>query len=299
MSFAILSLLEPIAKWLEQAWWAKLQRLGLVVLTCVLILLAVHVVARAVRRAVDDGDENTTSEAERRAETLSAVLNNAARVLVLVFLLLMVLQEFGINIAPLIAGAGIAGVALGFGAQSLVKDVISGFFLLMEDQFGVGDLISIDEKHVGTVERMTLRITQLRDVEGRAHYVPNGSINRVIVLSKEFSKALVDVEVGYDADLDQIFALLETIGVELRKDRPELILEPTDVRGVESFGKDGCTIRTLTKSAPGKQFDVARLLRKRIIERFRAEGIASPIPQRIVHTKTEGDAAATAAPSTD
>lgn len=124
--------------------------------------------------------------------------------------------------------------------------------------------------------------------------MPNGSISRVIVLSKEFSKALVDVEVGYDADLDRIFVLLETIGAELRKARPELVLEATDVRSVEAFGKDGCTIRTLTKSAPGKQFEVARLLRKRIIERFREEGIASPIPQRIVHTKTDNNGAAEA-----
>ena len=281
--------LQSVSHWLDSSGWAKVYHLVLVLLVGALFLWIVKIIGKAVRRAVDDGDDSTTSEAERRAETLSTVLNSAARVLVLAFLLLMVLQEFGVNIAPLIAGAGIAGVALGFGAQSLVKDVISGFFLLMEDQFGVGDLISIDEKHVGTVERMTLRVTQLRDVEGRAHYVPNGSISRVIVLSKEFSKALVDVEVGYDADLDRIFALLETIGAELRKTRPELVLEATDVRGVESFGKDGCTIRTLTKSAPGKQFEVARLLRKRIIERFREEGIASPIPQRIVHTKVSGE----------
>lgn len=291
--------LQGLSRWLDASSWAKVYHLALVLLVGALFLWMVKLIGKAVRRAVDDGDDSTTSEAERRAETLSAVLNNASRVLVMVFLLLMALQEFGVNIAPLIAGAGIAGVALGFGAQSLVKDVISGFFLLMEDQFGVGDLISIDEKHVGTVERMTLRITQLRDVEGRAHYIPNGSINRVVVLSKEFSKALVDVEVGYDTDLDRIFALIGTIGVELRKASPELVLEPTDVRGVEAFGKDGCTIRTLTKSAPGKQFDVARLLRKRIIERFREEGIASPIPQRIVHTKSEGDASAAAALSTD
>ena len=281
--------LQGFSHWLDASGWAKVYHLALVLLVGVLFLWMVKIIGKAVRHVVDNGDDSTTSEAGRRAETLSAVLNNAARVLVLVFLLLMVLQEFGVNIAPLIAGAGIAGVALGFGAQSLVKDVISGFFLLMEDQFGVGDLISIDEKHVGTVERMTLRVTQLRDVEGRAHYVPNGSISRVIVLSKEFSKALVDVEVGYDADLNRIFALLETIGAELHKAHPELVLEPTDVRGVEAFGKDGCTIRTLTKCAPGKQFDVARLLRKRIIEIFREESIASPIPQRIVHTKVSGE----------
>ncbi len=290
---------QAFSRWLDAASWAKVYHLALVLLVGALFLWVVQIIGKAVRHAVSDGDDSITSEAERRAETLSSVLNNAARVAVLGFLLLMVLQEFGVNIAPLIAGAGIAGVALGFGAQSLVKDVISGFFLLMEDQFGVGDLVSIEDKHVGTVERMTLRVTQLRDAEGRVHFIPNGSISRVVVLSRDFSKALVDVEVGYDADLDRIFAVLESIGVELRRARPELFLEPTAVQGVEAFGKDGCTIRTLTKSAPGKQFDVARLLRKRIIERFREEGIASPIPQRIVHTKAEGDDGSAAAAATE
>ena len=283
--------LQSFPRWLDATGWSKVYHLVLVLLVAVAFLWSVEIIGKAVRRAVDDGNDAVTSEAERRADTLAVVLSNAARVIVVVFLLLMVLQEFGVNIAPLIAGAGIAGVALGFGAQSLVKDVISGFFLLMEDQFGVGDLISIDEKHVGTVERMTLRITQLRDTEGCAHFIPNGSISRVVVLSKDFSKALVDVEVGTDADLDRIFALLGDIGAELHRTHPDLVLEPTDVRGVENFSKDGCIIRTLTKSAPARQFEVARLLRKRIIERFREEGIASPIPQRIVHTKSESGGA--------
>ncbi len=292
-----LAALQNFTHWLDEFGWAKVYHLTLVLLIAALFLWAVKIVGKAVRRAVDHNHPDVTIEAERRARTLSVVLSNAARVIVVVFLLLMVLQEFGLNIAPLMAGAGIVGVALGFGAQSLVKDVIAGFFLLLEDQFGVGDLISVDEKHIGIVERMTLRITQLRDTEGRAHFIPNGSITRVVVLSKDFSKSLVDVEVGYDADLDQIFALLEAIGVELHKTYPDLVMEPTDVRGVENFSKDGCIIRTLTKSAPAKQFEVARLLRKRIIERFREEGIASPIPQRIVHTRTGGEDTAVA--STD
>lgn len=273
--------------WLEHAGWAKIQRLSLVVITCIVILWAVNLVVRAVRRAVDDGHDDVTTEAERRADTLGAVLKNTARVVVTMFFLLMTLQEFGVNIGPLVAGAGIAGVALGFGAQSLVKDVIAGFFLLMENQFGVGDIISVDDgKHQGTVERMTLRVTQLRDTEGRAHYLPNGSITKVVVLSKEFARALVDVEVGYDVDLDRVFALLREVGSGLSKDWPELVLEPLDVKGVEAFGKDGCIVRTLTKTSPGKQWDVQRELRRRIIQRFRAEGISSPIPQRIVHTRT-------------
>jgi small conductance mechanosensitive channel len=272
--------------WMNQVGWHKLYKLSLVVLTCILLLWAVKLVARAVRRAVDDGHDDVTTEAERRADTLGSVLNNTARVLVAAFFLLMTLQEFGVNIGPLVAGAGVAGVALGFGAQSLVKDVIAGFFLLLENQFGVGDIISVDDgKHQGTVERMTLRVTQLRDTEGRAHYLPNGSITKAVVLSKEFARALVDVEVGYDVDLDRVFSLLREVGSGLHKDWPEVVLEPMDVKGVEAFGKDGCMVRTLTKTAPGKQWDVQRELRRRIIQRFRAEGIASPIPQRIVHTR--------------
>ena len=140
--------------WFEAPGWSRVAHLLLVAGASLAILGAVHLVSRAVRRAVDDGNDSVTSDAERRAETLGSVLTNAARVLVIGFFLLMTLQEFGVNIGPLVAGAGVAGVALGFGAQSLVKDVISGFFLLMENQFGVGDIISVDDKHIGTVERI-------------------------------------------------------------------------------------------------------------------------------------------------
>ena len=293
-----LSLALAMPEWFRQTGWAKLERLGLVVLVCGLLLLAVKLVGKAVRRAVDDGNDDVTTDAERRAETLASVLNNASRVLVVAFFLLMTLQEFGVNIQPLLAGSAVAGVALGFGAQALVKDVISGFFLLMGNQFGVGDIISVEDKHVGTVERMTLRVTQIRDAEGRAHFLPNGSITRLIVLSKDFSRAQVDVEVGYDADVERMLGLLAEIGAQLHKDLPDTVLEPTDVKGVETFGKDGCIIRTLTKTGPGKQWDVAREYRKRILLRFRAEGIESPIPQRRIHSVvTEGAPAESAPPA--
>ena len=281
--------LQPMAEargflgWLGRAGWSRLWHLVLVALASLAILAAVNLVARAVRRAVDDGNDDVTSDAERRAETLGSVLSNAARVLVIAFFLLMTLQEFGVNIGPLVAGAGVAGVALGFGAQSLVKDVISGFFLLMENQFGVGDIISVDDKHIGTVERMTLRITQLRDLEGRAHYVPNGSILRVVVLSKDFARALVEVEVGYDTDPDRAFGVLLEVGRRFHAERADLVLEPLEVKGVESFGNSGYTIRTLTKTAPGSQWEVQRELRRRILIAFRESGIVIPYQQRVVH----------------
>ncbi len=285
MGLAIGTRMDALAAWFERVGWEKLEKLGLVLLTCFIILWSVGLVARAVRKAVDDGHDGVTTDAERRAATLGSVLKNAARVLVVVFFVLVTLQEFGVNIQPLLAGSAVAGVALGFGAQSLVKDLIAGFFLLLENQFGVGDIIDVDNKHSGTVEHMTLRITQIRDLEGRTHYLPNGTITQVVVLSKEYARALVDVEVNNDQDVDRVMELLRSLGQELRTDRPDTVLEPTEVRGIEAMSATGCTIRTLTKTAPGLQWEIARELRRRILIRFKQEGVAMPLPQRVVWTK--------------
>ena len=278
---------DHLLAWMDRTGWARLEHLAMVAGACLAILWSVKLLSHAVRKAVDDGDDSTTSDAERRAETLGSVLNNTARILAVVFFLLMTLQEFGVNIGPLVAGAGIAGVALGFGAQSLVKDVISGFFLLMENQFGVGDIISVDEKHTGTVERMTLRVTQIRDAEGKAHFIPNGSVVRVVVLSKEFARAQVDVGVSYDADFDAAIELLQRIGQKLSEEWPDRVLEPTQVLGVEALGDSAVTLRTLTKTAPAKQWEVARELRKRILVAFREAGIEIPYPQQVVRLRRE------------
>lgn len=285
MGLAIGSRFDAFAGWFERVGWQKLEKLGLVLLTCFIILWAVKLVGRAVRKAVDDGNVGVTTDAERRAETLASVLKNAARVLVAVFFMLATLQEFGVNIQPLLAGSAVAGVALGFGAQTLVKDIIAGFFLLLENQFGVGDIISVDDKHSGTVERMTLRITRIRDLEGKAHYLPNGTISQVVVMSKDYARALVDVEINNDQDVDRVMELLKTLGQALLADKPDIVLEATDVKGIETMSATGCTIRTLTKTAPGMQWEIAREFRRRILIRFKQEGIAMPLPQRVVWTK--------------
>ncbi len=269
------------------AGWAGATHMLLVAGACLALLGAVSLVTRAVRRAVDDGNDEVTSDAERRAETLSSVLTNASRVLVIIFFLLMTLDQFGVNIGPLVAGAGVAGVALGFGAQSLVKDVISGFFLLMENQFGVGDIIKVNDAHSGSVERMTLRITQLRDYEGKVHFVPNGAMTSVIVLSKEFARAVVDVEVAYDTDPDRAFQVLREVGDAHLAERPDLVFEPMEIKGIDSLNPNGYTIRTVTKTAPGSQWDVAREVRYRILRAFQAAGIEIPFPQRVMHHRGE------------
>ena len=273
--------LEAFASWFDRMGWQKLQRMVVVVLTCAVILWAMRLVHRAVNRSLGAALRDGNPETMRRAKTVGSVLENFARVLVISFFILETLQEFNVSVGPLVAGFGIVGAALGFGAQSIVKDVIGGFFLLLENQFSVGDIISVDAQHTGTVERMTLRVTMLRDLEGRAHYIPNGTMSAVVVLSKEFAKAMVDVEVSQDEDVVRIMEVLRELGVELAG-QMETVREPTEVLGIESMNPHSCIVRTLTRTAPGQQWAVARELRKRIIVRFRLEGFAWPVPQRVV-----------------
>jgi len=277
--------LEALSNWFGQTGWLKLQKLGLVVVTCAVILWGMRLVGRAVNRSLGAALKEGNPDAMRRAKTLGSVLENIARVAVVSFFILETLQEFNVNVGPLVAGGAIMGAALGFGAQSLVKDVIGGFFLLVENQFAVGDIISIGDRHVGTVERMTLRITLLRDLEGQAHYIPNGNITDVIVLSKEFAKAMVEVEVGRDEDVVRVMDVLRQLGAELKEDLPT-VLEPTEVLGITSLNPHSCVIRTLTKVAPGEQWAVARELRKRIVLRFQAEGFTGPMQQRVVWNRS-------------
>jgi len=273
--------LESFTAWLDRIGWQKLQKLCLVMITCAIILWAMRLVGKAVNRSFGAALKEGNPEALRRAKTLGSVLENFARVVVVSFFILETLQEFNVSVGPLIAGVGIMGAALGFGSQSIVKDVIGGFFLLVENQFSVGDIISVGDKHTGTVERMTLRVTMIRDMEGRAHYIPNGTISEVVVMSKEFAKAMVDIEVSQEDDVVRVMEVLRDLGVELAASL-ETVLEPTEVLGIDSMNPHSCVVRTLTKTAPGQQWAVAREFRKRIILRFHQEGFVRPMPQRVV-----------------
>ena len=278
--------LDRLALWFDQVGWQKLQKFILVIITCAVILWAMRLLSRAVHRSMGAVLKEGNPDTLRRAKTLGAVLENSARVLVVSFFIIETLQEFNVSVGPLIAGVGLLGAALGFGSQSIVKDVIGGFFLLVENQFGVGDIISLGDNHSGVVERMTLRVTMLRDTEGKAHYIPNGSISDVVVMSKEFGKALVDVEVSLDEDMDRVMAVLAEVGQALSRELPA-VMEPTEVVGIESMNPVSCVIRTLTKTLPGEQWSVAREFRRRIILRFNQEGFARPVPHRVVWTRSE------------
>lgn len=224
----------------------------------------------------------------QRAETIGALLRSISAFSVWVIAALMVMDELGLAIGPLIAGAGIVGIALGFGAQNLVRDFISGIFMLVEDQYGVGDIIDVGPAS-GTVEAVSLRTTRIRDVNGVVWHLPNGNIERIANKSQQWSRALLDFEVAYDTDVDFAGDVIKrTIVTAWDSEKwHDVILEEPEVWGVENLGADGVTIRVAVKTLPGKQFPVARHLRARIKGAFQEAGIEIPFPQRTLWHRTE------------
>jgi small-conductance mechanosensitive channel len=224
-----------------------------------------------------------TGEQAQRARTLTRVIYNTALVAMAIIAGLMILRELTLDITPLIAGASVAGVALGLGAQTLIRDVIGGFFILLEDQFAVGDTIKVGNI-AGAVEKMTLRATFLRDLEGTLHVIPNGEIRIVSNRTKNWSRAMVDLGVAYEEDIGRVIAALGKIGHDLYQDEEfaPLLLEEPMVTGVEALGDWAVTVRIMVKTKPGKQWAVARALRRRIKESFEREGIEMPYPRQEV-----------------
>ena len=209
---------------------------------------------------------------EQRTETLRLVIRSVSKAVLILLVVLTISAELGFNIGPVLASAGIVGLAVGFGAQSLVKDVISGFFVLFEDQFGIGDVVKIGE-FTGVVERMTLRATVLRNLEGQVYVVPNGNIQNVVVMTKEWARAVLDVTIPHKEELQRVFDALQRIGSRLAKEWPDRVLEQPVVLGVEKLDESGVTIRAIVKTPPFKKDDVIREWRRLIIEEFDRAGI--------------------------
>jgi len=218
---------------------------------------------------------------EQRIDALTSVLRSLVTFVIYTVATFMILGEIGINLGPLIAGAGIIGVALGFGSQSLVKDFLSGVFILVEDQFGVGDIVDLDGQTSGVVDAVSLRTTRLRAVDGTLWHVPNGEIRRVGNKSQHWSRALIDIEVAYDTDLDHAEAVIAKVADEVAQADGEVIEKP-EVWGVEQLGANGIVIRLVVKTRPSEQFRVSRELRRRIKAAFDEEGIEIPFPQQTV-----------------
>lgn len=226
----------------------------------------------------------------QRADALGALLSSIVGVVIYVLAVFMVLAEFGVNLAPLVAGAGVVGLAVGFGAQDLVKDFLSGVFMLAEDQYGVGDIVDVGEA-AGTVEGVTLRTTRIRDIEGTLWHVPNGEIRRVGNSSQEWARSLLDVGVAYDTDVDLAIEVIDEVAKRMATEEEfaELFLDAPAVWGVQSLGADSVDIRLVIKTQPGTQWGISRELRRRLKAALDAAGIEIPYPQRTVWFRNDDE----------
>jgi moderate conductance mechanosensitive channel len=257
---------------------APLRILGIVIVAWLFGRVGAAVLRKAVATLrLRAPDRNRSARTEQRAKTLGDVVASSWRVIVLVVAILLIIGEVGINLGPLVAGAGIAGLAIAFGAQTLIKDYLSGLFILLEDQFGIGDVITFGTA-TGTVEDVSLRLTRIRSADGTVWFLPNGDIRQVGNLSMEWSRAIVDVTISYDNNLAIVLEALKNEVSALRSEPiwRDFILEDPEVQGVQSMGSDGVTIRIVVKTAPRQQWAVAREVRARVTERMRKDNVRGP-----------------------
>ncbi len=287
-----------------------------VITIAVVGLIVLAILRRVIRKITDrivaggsagaNGDDGATgllryagsvagTRRTQRARTLGSVLRSCANVIVGVTVVAMILAELGVDIAPFLASAGIAGVALGFGAQSLVKDFLSGTFMLLEDQYGVGDVVDFGEV-VGTVQEVALRVTKVRDADGTLWYLRNGEILRTGNKTQEWSRAVVEVRVEYDADIDSAREQLRQAAEDVLAD-PVLaaqVLEPPTVLGIEAMTAEGLVLRVQVKTRPGRQWEVARALRAAVRTHLTVAEVALAEERRVFVVGKPGAAGAAA-----
>lgn len=279
---------ETLTSWFGAGWATLLMasvRVTVIVVLAIVARMAAGRLIRLVRRRIA---ANVDDAAEvRRLETVSRALRYAASAVILLIAGLVILSELGVSIAPILGAAGIVGIAIGFGAQSLVKDYFAGFFLLLENQIAKGDVVKIAD-HGGLVEDVTLRYVRLRDYSGNVHYVPNGLITTVTNMSREFGYALMDVGVAYREDLEQVFAAIRETGDALHRDPAwaARTLEPLEIAGVENLADSAVVVRCRFKVRVLEQWSVRREFLRRIKAAFDAHGIEIPFPQLTLHTET-------------
>lgn len=255
---------------------------GKVVVVLAMAMIAWNLVGTATGRIVVEDEFNRRSV---RVQTLKGVTDSTLKVIIVVVSAIAMLQTLGVNATSLLAGVSILGVAVGFGAQSLVRDVFTGFFILLEDQYGVGDVIAVGTGQLsGTVERLNLRVTALRALDGTVHIIPNGQIQTVSVSSKDWSRVVATVDVTYNADVDEALRVLDAVSQELYRDPAwdDHFLDAPEIQGVTALAPDGVTLRALFKVLPKSQYALGREFNRRIKIAMDQAGIEIPSPQRSV-----------------
>ncbi|MBU2540116.1 mechanosensitive ion channel family protein [Patescibacteria group bacterium] len=258
----------------------------------VAIIIIAHIIRKfagifieKLTRKLIVADHFLNKEAEKKREdTLIRIFSTSLGIFIWILAFLMILQEVGFAIGPLLAAAGIVGLAFGFGGQYLIRDLISGLFIIMENQYRIGDVVCFDGT-CGLVEDISLRMTTLRDLDGTVHHIPHGEIKKVSNLSKLFARVNLNIGVSYGSNLEQVISVVNKIGQELAEDSAwkSYIIKPPQFLRVDDFGESAIIIKILGETKPLKQWDVTGELRKRIKIAFDKEGIEIPFPQRVVH----------------
>lgn len=252
----------------------------------VLLRFGMAVIARLIRRSMIADNFASEREEKLREDTIISVTHAVLRIGVWTLALMLVLDEFNIDIGPLIAGAGVVGLAIGFGAQSLIKDFVSGIFIVLENQYRVGDVVKLNDIS-GTVQKISMRTTVLRDISGNVHHIPNGSIERATNKTMEFSKINMNINVSYDSDIEKVEKIINSVGQELAeaKDWKGQIIETPHFLRIVEFSDSAVVVKIIGKTQPTKQWAVAGELRRRILSEFKKQHIEIPLPQIVVHQK--------------
>lgn len=247
--------------------------------------VSMYFLGKVIQRSVKSHGNMSRAEEVRREKTLHDIIDAALRVAIWVLAALMILQELGVDITPLIAGAGVVGVALGFGAQSLVKDGITGLFIIFENQYRVGDVVMINSTTSGVVEKITLRATVLRDLDGMVHHVPNGSIELATNMTMEFANVNIDIGIGYSSDIEKVEKVINEVGEKMAQDTDwkDSIIEPPAFLRIDDFADSAIIVKILGKTTADMRWGVSGELRKRLKIAFDKNNIEIPFPQVVVH----------------
>ncbi|MFH1891747.1 MAG: mechanosensitive ion channel family protein [Candidatus Zixiibacteriota bacterium] len=270
--------------WQNTVSWLHLKGLSvalialLAIISLVLTRVFIHRLITVYKSRHDD------RELHKRAETLGAMCKYIIVISILFMAAMLLLDQFGIQLGPLLAAAGVIGIAVGFGAQHLVQDVTNGFFIMLDDEIRVGDVVEVAGKW-GTVERVNLRQTVLRNIDGNVHFIPNSQIGVVTNMSKVYSYCLMQIGVAYRENIDEVFEVMELVAEELRKDEVfgKLILEPIDIMGLDDFGDSALVVKARIKVQPSRQFKVKREFFRRLKVAFDERNIEIPFPHRTVY----------------
>lgn len=280
-SLSVEAIADRVNNWLSQH---LLDIIIILVIAYIAQKLLAKLITKIIHKTVRRDLFPTESDRKKRIQTLDALIDAASKVIVWTIAIIMIVSEMGVDTGPLIASAGILGVALGFGAQSLIKDFTSGIFIIAENQYRVGDIIKINEIS-GVVEAITIRTTVLRDLDGNMHHIPNGSIDVTTNMTMDFAGLNEDITVGLDTDIEQLEHIINHVGQQLASDAElkNYITEPPHFERVDGFNNDGLVVKILGKTTPGQQWRVKGELYKRLKHAFDKHGVDIPYPQLTLH----------------